>query len=112
MQKGHYLQAILWSPKTVFSARDIALLWGEQLSQATRVRLAYYVRRGDLYRIRKGLYAKDRNYLWAFDRKIWDCICYNPPYILGRLLPRELLISGFRVQVPGRSPKCRGKRPR
>jgi predicted transcriptional regulator of viral defense system len=62
MQKGQYLQAILRSPKTVFTAKDIALLWGEQLSQVTRVRLSYYVRQGDLYRIRRGLYAKEKNY--------------------------------------------------
>jgi predicted transcriptional regulator of viral defense system len=62
MKKGDYLQAILRSPKTVFTGRDIALLWAEPLSQATRVRLSYYVRQGDLYRIRRGLYAKDRNY--------------------------------------------------
>jgi len=62
MQKGHYLQAILRSPKTVFSVKDLALLWGEPVSEPTRARLSYYVRQGELYRIRRGLYAKDRDY--------------------------------------------------
>ncbi len=62
MQKGDYLKAILRSPKTVFTHKDVALLWGEPASQATKVRLYYYVRHGDLCRIRKGLYAKDRHY--------------------------------------------------
>ncbi len=62
MEKGHYLTAILRSPKTVFTYEDIALLWGEPSSEATRVRLHSYVKHGKLYRIRRGLYAKDRSY--------------------------------------------------
>lgn len=62
MSKGDYLADILRSPKTIFTTSDIALLWGEQGSNSTRVRLNYYVKRGDLYRIRRGLYAKDKNY--------------------------------------------------
>jgi predicted transcriptional regulator of viral defense system len=62
MSKGNYLTSILRSPKTVFTLKDIALLWNESVSVATRVRLNYYVKKGDLYRIRKGLYAKSENY--------------------------------------------------
>jgi predicted transcriptional regulator of viral defense system len=62
MQKGDFLEAILRSPKTVFTPKDVALLWGEPSSQAARVRLNYYVARAKLYRIRRGLYAKDKNY--------------------------------------------------
>ena len=62
MSKGNYLTAILRSPKTVFSLKDIALLWRESTSGATMVRLNYYVKKGDLYRIRKGLYAKSKDY--------------------------------------------------
>jgi hypothetical protein len=38
------------------------LLWHETSTNATSVRLNYYVNKGELYRIRKGLYAKDKNY--------------------------------------------------
>jgi hypothetical protein len=62
MRKGHYLTTILRSPKTVFTYNDIAMLWGEPGSQAARVRLNYYVNQGNLYRIRRGLYSKDKNY--------------------------------------------------
>jgi predicted transcriptional regulator of viral defense system len=62
MQKGSYLTTILRSDKTVFTTKDIALLWHDPGTSATRVRLNYYVKKGDLYRIRKGLYAKSRNY--------------------------------------------------
>lgn len=62
MKKGHYLESILRSPKTVFSYKDVALLWRESNSEAVKVRLSYYARQGKLYRIRRGLYAKDKNY--------------------------------------------------
>jgi hypothetical protein len=62
MHKGNYLTVILRSNKTVFSSKDIALLWHAPGTSATRVRLHYYIQKGDLYRIRKGLYAKSRDY--------------------------------------------------
>lgn len=62
MEKGDYLTTILRCPKTVFTYKDILLLWREPGSEAARVRLNHYVRNGDLYRIRRGLYAKDKTY--------------------------------------------------
>jgi len=62
MKKGDYLSIILRSEKTVFSLKDIALLWQDSGNSAPRVRLNYYVRNGDLYRIRRGLYAKSKDY--------------------------------------------------
>jgi predicted transcriptional regulator of viral defense system len=62
MSKGNYLTSILRSNKTVFSLKDIALLWHETGTTATRVRLNYFIQKGDLYRIRKGLYAKSNDY--------------------------------------------------
>ncbi len=62
MQKGDYLAAILRSNKTVFSSKDIALLWEDSDTSATWVRLSYYVKKGALYRIRNGFYAKNREY--------------------------------------------------
>ena len=61
MKKGDYLSAILRSKKTIFTFKDIVLLWGDS-GQAARVRASYYVKKGDLYRIRRGFYAKDKNY--------------------------------------------------
>lgn len=62
MKKGDYLTAMLRSNKTVFSTKDIALLWHDPSTSATRVRLHYYTEKGDLYRIRKGFYSKNRDY--------------------------------------------------
>lgn len=62
MQKGNYLSALLRSPKTVFTFKDLAMLWQETASTATKVRINYYVNKGDLIRIRKGIYAKTPDY--------------------------------------------------
>ncbi len=62
MNKGYFLTSILRSNKTIFSSKDIALLWHDPGTSATRERLSYYIKKGELYRIRKGLYAKDKGY--------------------------------------------------
>ncbi len=62
MKKGDYISTILRSKQTVFSVNEIMLLWGETTSGAARVRINYYAKSGDLYRIRRGFYAKDKNY--------------------------------------------------
>lgn len=62
MDKGQYLSALLRSSKTVFTTRDIALLWHEPNTAAARVRLNYYTAKGDLIRLRNGIYAKNPHY--------------------------------------------------
>lgn len=62
MKKGDYISIILRSKKTVFSFKDIILLWGDVNIHAARVRINYYIKNNGLYRIRQGLYAKDKNY--------------------------------------------------
>jgi predicted transcriptional regulator of viral defense system len=62
MKKGDYLAAILKSKKTVLTIMDIALLWRETVTQATRVRINYYVKKGELIQLRKGIYAKSQDY--------------------------------------------------
>jgi predicted transcriptional regulator of viral defense system len=62
IQKGSYLTTLLRSNKTVFTSKDIALLWQDPGSSAARVRINYYVKKGSLYHIRKGLYAKNKDY--------------------------------------------------
>ncbi|MDP1538643.1 MAG: hypothetical protein Q8M00_01285 [bacterium] len=76
MEKGDYISAILRSKKTVFSFKDIVLLWRDSGS-AVRVRVNYYVKNGDLYRIRQGLYAKDKNY----DKFELATKIYTPAYV-------------------------------
>ncbi len=75
--KGEYVEILLRSPKTVFSIRDIALLWGEQAEAAVRVRLSQYVKNGKLIRVHRGIYAKDKNY----DRFELATRIYTPSYV-------------------------------
>lgn len=62
MEKGDYISTILRSNKTVFSAKDIMLIWGDAVTNAVKVRINYYAKSKDLYRVRRGIYAKDKNY--------------------------------------------------
>ncbi len=62
MEKGNYISTILRAKQTVFSVRDIMLLWQDTNVNAAKVRISYYAKRGELYRIRRGLYAKDKQY--------------------------------------------------
>ncbi len=96
MKKGQYLETILRSPKTVFTFEDLALLWGEANIKAVRVRLSYYVSRGKLYRIRRGLYAKDKNY----NRLELATRIYPPSYVsFETILAREGLIFQFYAPI-------------
>lgn len=76
MKKGHYLSTILRSDKTVFSFNDIALLWGDS-SPAARKRMNYYIKEGALFRIRQGIYAKDKNY----DKLEFASRVFTPSYV-------------------------------
>lgn len=77
MQKGDYLASVLRSPKTVFTTQDIALLWQDGNAKAIKVRLNYYVKNSDLYRIRRGLYAKSSD----FNRHELATRVFTPSYI-------------------------------
>ena len=76
-KKGEYIEILLRSPKTVFSTKDVALLWGEEAENAIYVRLSDYVKNGKLIRVYRGIYAKDKNYnRFELATKI-----YTPSYI-------------------------------
>lgn len=75
--KGEYLEILLRSPQTVFSTKDVVLLWGEKASASVRVRLNYYARTGKLIRVHRGLYVKDKNY----NRFELATRIYTPSYI-------------------------------
>lgn len=75
--KGEYLEVLLRSPHTVFSTKDVALLWREEKKRTVASRLIKYVKAGKLVRVRRGIYAKDNKY---------DCFelatrIYTPSYI-------------------------------
>ena len=75
--KGEYLDILLRSSKTVFSTKDAALLWAEERENTVSARLNKYVKAGKLIRVRRGLYAKDKNY----DKFELATRIYTPSYI-------------------------------
>ncbi len=96
MAKGDYLATILRSPRSVFTYKDVLLLWREPGSVAARVRLTQYVRNGQLYRIRRGLYAKDRNY----DRLELATRIFTPAYVsFETVLAKEGVIFQFYTPI-------------
>ena len=60
--KGGYLETLLRSDKTIFSIKDAALMWGEENESIISNRLNKYTKIGKLVKVRRGLYAKDKNY--------------------------------------------------
>jgi predicted transcriptional regulator of viral defense system len=71
------ISKILRSNKTVFTFKDISLIWGDTDKKATISAINYYVKTGNLYRLRRGFYAKDKNY----DKFELATKIYTPSYI-------------------------------
>lgn len=76
-KKGEYLEILLRSSQTLFTTKDVALLWGEDQEQVITNRLTKYVAAGKLTRVRRGIYAKDKHY----DRFELATRIYTPAYI-------------------------------
>lgn len=57
-----FIKELYKSAKTVFSFKDLCLLWENADVKAIKSRVNYYVKHGDLYHIRRGFYAKEKKY--------------------------------------------------
>jgi len=75
--KRSYLQALLRKDQTVFSFKDLLLEWAPVKRSTAEARIAYYVKTGALYHIRRGLYGKDKGY----SRHELANKIYKPSYI-------------------------------
>lgn len=96
MKKGDYLSTILRSNKTVFTLKDILLLWQEENTNAARVRLNYYVKKGGLFRVRRGFYAKSKMY----NKKELANRIFTPSYIsFETVLVEEGLIFQYNTDI-------------
>ena len=96
MQKGDYLATTLRSSKTVLSIRDIALMWQDKNPNITKVRLNYFVRCGDLFQIRRGLYSKEKNY----NKLELATRIFIPAYVsFETILAKEGLIFQYQTQI-------------
>lgn len=86
------LGKIYKSSQTVFTVKDFSLLWGVNELELVWARVNDYVRRGKLYRIRRGIFSKDENYnKFELSIKI-----YTPSYIsLETVLAKEGIIFQY-----------------
>ena len=73
------------SPKTVFTDKDLALLWEETDRNNLKAKTAYYVKTGVLLRLTRGVFAKDKNY---HPKELATSI-YTPSYISFETVLRE-----------------------
>ena len=87
---------ILRSPYTVLTFKDVALIWGDTDINSAIAGVNYYVKKGQLYHIRRGIYAKDKNY----DRFELATKIYTPSYIsMETVLAKEGVIFQHYTQV-------------
>jgi len=72
-------------PKTVFTTKDIALIWSIRDINNLKSKIAYYVKKGNLTRLRRGIFIKDKNY----NLKELVTSIYIPSYISFETVLRE-----------------------
>lgn len=90
------LSGILRRGNTVFTFKDILLFSGETNPHLLKRRINYYIKNGELYQIRKGIYAKDENY----NRMELATRIFTPAYIsLESVLAKEGIIFQHYSQI-------------
>jgi predicted transcriptional regulator of viral defense system len=76
---------IYQSNKTIFTTKDLALLWGELNANNLKSKTSYYVKQGDVKRVTRGVYAKTT----GFEPKELATSIYTPAYISFETVLRE-----------------------
>ena len=76
MEKNR-ISTLLRSENTVFTFKELSLIWNETDARVVKKYAYRSVKMGKLYPIRKGIYAKDKNY----DRLELATKIYTPAYI-------------------------------
>jgi len=89
--------AILYqTPQTVFTLRDLALLWNETNTDRLKSKVNYYVKNKDLISLRRGIYCKTEEY----DRYECGSRIYVPAYIsLHTVLLTEGVIFQYQSAI-------------
>lgn len=89
--KNHFLVTLHQTGETVFSIRELALLFPETSPSQLKSQTHYYFKKGQLKRLRKGLYA-----LPAYNPLEAAAKLYTPSYIsLETVLAREGIIFQY-----------------
>ncbi|MBU0649333.1 hypothetical protein KJ969_04540 [Patescibacteria group bacterium] len=72
-------------PNTVFTTRELALIWQESDKNLLNAKIAYYVKRGAFIRLRQGVFAKSGDY----EPKELGTSIITPSYISFETVLRE-----------------------
>ncbi len=90
------LLVLMRSKKTVFTVNDLALLWNTTKAEFIKKKIYRYVKSGRLFSLRRGIYAKDKNY----DRLELAGRIYTPSYIsLETVLAQAGIIFQYYSQI-------------
>ncbi|KKT84592.1 MAG: hypothetical protein UW82_C0016G0001, partial [candidate division WWE3 bacterium GW2011_GWC2_44_9] len=73
------------SPKTILSNKDLALVWQENNEESLYAKTAYYVKQKALFRLTRGVFAKNKDY----NPKELATSIYTPSYISFETVLRE-----------------------
>lgn len=91
-----YLLEIMRSKATVFTTNEVALLWESPDVAFVRKKLHRFVKAGKLYAIRRGVYAKDREY----NKLELATKIYTPAYVsFETVLAKAGVIFQFYSQI-------------
>ena len=86
--KNNFILEIYKKPQTVFSLKEISMLFPGFIYKNLKSKLSYFVSTGKLKRLRKGIYAKENYNFLELANKI-----YTPSYIsLETVLEKEGIV--------------------
>ncbi|MBI4975700.1 hypothetical protein HZC20_03405 [Candidatus Peregrinibacteria bacterium] len=71
--------------KTILTTKDLALIWEETNKNNLKTKIAYYVKKNVLVKIRRGIFSKDKNY----DERELASSLYIPSYISFETVLRD-----------------------
>ena len=57
-----YLLDLMRSNKTVFTFKDLVLIWESSDANFIKKKIYRYIKAGKMYSLRKGIYAKNKTY--------------------------------------------------
>ncbi|PJA55748.1 hypothetical protein CO165_01940, partial [Candidatus Roizmanbacteria bacterium CG_4_9_14_3_um_filter_33_18] len=100
-------------PQTVFTTREIALILGETNADLVKSKINYYVKKGEIFSIRRGIYTKNIK----FNELELSTKMYTPSYVsfqtilakhgvvfqydsrvhLGSYLTREVRVADIKI---------------
>ncbi len=94
--ENDYLLKLLKSKNSVFSTKEVALLWENSDSNFVRQKLYRYSKSGKLHPIHRGFYSKEKDY----NKLELATKIYTPAYIsLETVLFQEGVVSQFYSQI-------------